>query len=75
MSLLLQVTTASCSPPCSFERDRTSRDQLAGQVTGQVAVEILEFCRTPQCDYAGASDTIRELLYHWFERDHYGWPE
>ena len=33
---------------CGFERDRTSRGQLAGQVTGQVAVEILEFCRTPR---------------------------
>jgi len=27
-----------------------------------------------ECDYAGASDTTRELLYHWFGRDHYGWP-
>ena len=23
-----------------------------------------------ETDYAGASDTTRELLYHWFERDH-----
>jgi len=23
-----------------------------------------------ESDYAGASDTTRELLYHWFERDH-----
>jgi type III restriction enzyme len=23
-----------------------------------------------EADYAGASDTTRELLYHWFERDH-----
>ena len=23
-----------------------------------------------ESDYAGASDTTRELLFHWFERDH-----
>ncbi|MFQ5455254.1 MAG: hypothetical protein ACE5EA_03485 [Nitrospirota bacterium] len=40
--------------------------------TDIVIVQNLRQCVSEwrEADYAGASDTTRELLYHWFERDH-----
>ncbi|MCX6842795.1 MAG: DEAD/DEAH box helicase family protein [candidate division WOR-3 bacterium] len=36
-----------------------------------IAQNLRSFVRTwREVDYAGASDTTRELLHHWFERDH-----
>jgi len=36
-----------------------------------VANNLRSFVRAwRESDYAGASDTTRELLFHWFERDH-----
>jgi len=36
-----------------------------------IANNLRSFVKTwRESDYAGASDTTRELLYHWFERDH-----
>jgi len=61
----------------NFHRVRSEKGQPAKVVKGRrpSAITIAQNLRTflkawRESDYAGASDTTRELLYHWFEQDH-----
>ncbi len=61
----------------NFHRIRSEKGQPAKVVNGRrpSVISIAQNLRTflkawRESDYAGASDTTRELLYHWFEQDH-----
>lgn len=61
----------------NFHRVRSEKGQPAKVVKGRrpSVISIAQNLRTflkawRESDYAGASDTTRELLYHWFEQGH-----
>ena len=61
----------------NFHRVRSEKGQPAKVVKGRrpsiitIAQNLRTFLKAwRESDYAGASDTTRELLYHWFEQDH-----
>jgi len=61
----------------NFHRVRSEKGQPAKVVKGRrpsvitIAHNLRTFLKAwRKSDYAGASDTTRELLYHWFEQDH-----
>lgn len=61
----------------NFHRVRSEKGQPAKVVKGRrpsvitIAHNLRTFLKAwRESDYAGASDTTRELLYHWFEQDH-----
>jgi type III restriction enzyme len=61
----------------NFHKVRSEKGQPAKVVKGRrpsvitIAQNLRTFLKAwRESDYAGASDTTRELLYHWFEQDH-----